>query len=116
MTAMAIPTAMAYKKSAGRHPHEGTVQVVAGNGGANLYRRGTMPVMRKTIVEHGSVIVDIQGDTLTAFMLNKLGEKRDTFSIIKRGQVTSARIAKPWQPPHWQPPKTLEKLVTDEDD
>jgi len=106
----------AYKKSAGRHPHEGTVQVVAGNGGGNLNRRGTMPVMRKTIVEHGSVMVDINGDTLTAFMLNKLGEKRDTFSIVKRGKVTPTRIAKPWQPPYWAPPKSLEKQKADDDD
>jgi len=106
----------AYKKSAGRHPHEGTVQIVSGNGGANLSRRGTMPVMRKTIAEHGSVIVDINGDTLTAFMLNKLGEKRDTFSIVKRGKVTPVRIAKPWQPSYWEPPKIKDSESDDDDD
>src|SRR5580765_4495942 len=60
----------AYRKSAGIKAHEGTVQVVAGNAGAQLGRSGTMPVMRRTIVEHGSVIVDVYGDTLTARMLD----------------------------------------------
>ena len=89
----------AYKKSAGLNPNEGTVQVVTGNGGQSLGRKGTMPVMRKIVVEHGSVIMDIDGDTLSAIMLNKFGEERDQFSLIKRGRVTPRRITNPWQPP-----------------
>ena len=41
----------AYQKSAGLHPHEGLVQVVAGNGGQTLGRTGSMPVMKKIFVE-----------------------------------------------------------------
>ncbi|HUR44893.1 MAG TPA: metallophosphoesterase family protein [Candidatus Saccharimonadales bacterium] len=94
-----------YQKSAGIHPNEGAVQIVAGNGGINVRRRGTMPVMRKIIVEHGSVIVDVKGDTLDAVMVNKYGEVRDHFGITKRSVVTPRRMTNPWQPPLWQPPK-----------
>ena len=33
-----------------------------------------MPVMKKIIVEHGSVLIDIEGNTLTGRMINKFGE------------------------------------------
>jgi hypothetical protein len=94
----------AYRKSQGIHPHEGTVQIVAGHGGANLGRNGTIPFMRKTIVEHGSVIIDVYGDTLTATMVNRNGSTRDAFSMVKRGKVELARIALPWQPPEYKKP------------
>jgi hypothetical protein len=87
-----------YRKRAGIHAHEGTVQVVAGNGGANLGRHGTMPVMRKIIIEHGSVLIDVKGDTLVARMINREGVERDLFSVVKRGQVMPVRLALPWQP------------------
>lgn len=93
----------AYRKSAGLHPNEGTVQIVAGHGGARVSRKGTMPVMRKIVVEHGSVIVNVHEDTLTAIMLNKDGATRDLFSIVKSGQVTPQRIAHPWQAPAYTP-------------
>jgi hypothetical protein len=64
-----------------------------------------MPVMRKIIVEHGSVLIDIVGDTLTGRMLNKYGEQRDLFSLVKRGEVTPTRLMNPWQPAIWTPPK-----------
>lgn len=94
-----------YRKSAGIHPNEGAVQVVAGHGGTTVRRKGTMPVMRKTIAEHGSVLIDIAGDTLTGIMINKYAERRDLFSIVKRGTVTPTRLANPWQPERWSPPK-----------
>ena len=87
-----------YRKSEGLNAHEGTIQVVTGHGGTGLRRKATMPIMRKTIVEHGSVIVDIDGDTLSAVMLNSKGEKRDLFSIVKRGTVLQERMENPWQP------------------
>ena len=92
----------AYKKSAGLHPNEGAVQIVAGHGGTGLKRKGTMPIMRQTILEHGSVLVDVDGDTMTGIMINKFSERRDVFSIVKRGKVTPKRIAKPWRPPAWK--------------
>ncbi len=90
----------AYRKSAGLQPHAGSVSIVAGHGGAGLGREGTMPVMREIILEHGSVILDIDSDTLNAIMLNKEGQTRDVFSIVKRGSVTPTRVANPWQPKH----------------
>lgn len=88
----------AYQKSEGIHPNEGSVSIVAGHGGADISRRGTMPVMREIILEHGSVILDIKGDTLTGVMLDKHGATRDLFSIVKKGTVTPKRIEHPWQP------------------
>jgi len=95
-----------YQKSAGIHPNQGAIQVVAGHGGARVSRKGTIPVFRKIIVEHGSVIMDIDGDTLTGTMLNKFNEVRDTFSLIKRGRINPRRILNPWQPPNWRPPRS----------
>ena len=89
-----------YRKSAGLHPHEGSVSIVAGHGGTSLGRGGTMPVMREIILEHGSVLLDLQGDTLTGTMLNKHGQIRDIFHLVKRGKVTTTRIKNPWQPIH----------------
>lgn len=91
----------AYHKSEGLNPHEGTVAIVSGHGGAGLRRKGTMPVMRQIILEHGSVVLDIDGDTLTGTMVNKDQVQRDLFSIVKRGSVEPARVDDPWQPmPH----------------
>ena len=95
-----------YRKSAGLHPNNGEVQIVAGHGGARVSRKGTIPFMRKIVVEHGSVILDIVGDTLTGVMINKFGEERDTFSIVKRGTVQHERLYNPWQPPVWKAPKS----------
>jgi hypothetical protein len=79
------------------------VQVVAGNGGTTLRRKGTVPIMWTNIVEHGSVLLDIQGDTLTGRMLNLWGEIGDTFSIVKKGNVELARLVTPSQQPPWKP-------------
>jgi len=88
-----------YKKSAGLQPHQGTVAIVAGNGGATLGRkRSPSPVMRTTILEFGSVLLDLHDDTLTGHMLNSAGVIRDTFQLVKRGAVDLARIAKPRPP------------------
>ena len=88
----------AYRKGGGRRPHEGTVAIVTGHGGTGLGRKGTMPIMRRVIYpEHGSVIVDVHGDTATAIMLNSKGEQRDRFRIVKRGAVTPKRVIDPFQ-------------------
>ena len=57
-----------------------------------------MPIMREIIVEHGSLILDVDGDTLTGTMINKDTVQRDVFSIVKRGKVEVTRIENPWQP------------------
>ena len=94
-----------YKKSVGLHPHNGTVQVVAGNGGTGVGRMGTMPVMRRIVVENGSVLVDITGDTLTGTMINLNGSTRDTFAIRKAGTVEHTPVEEPWQHEQLPTPK-----------
>lgn len=100
----------AYRKSQGIHPHEGTIQLVAGHGGAGVSRKGTIPFMRKTILENGSVLVDVYGDTLTTTMINANGTTRDAFSLTKRGVVNLERIALPWQPAEWKKPETSRSI------
>jgi hypothetical protein len=94
----------AYLKGAGLRPHEGVVQVVAGHSGASLGRVGTSPVMRRTLVEHGSVLVDVEGDTLVGRMINREGVERDRFSLVKRGAPMVRRLSLPWQPPEYKAP------------
>lgn len=87
-----------YQKSPGLKPNEGTVQIVAGNGGQGLTRKGYSPVMRRSILEHGSVLTHVTKDTLKCIMLDKNGTVADEFQIEKKKPVTPTRIAKPWQP------------------
>ena len=96
----------AYQKSAGLKSSSGTVQVVAGNGGQTLGRTGSMPVMKKILVENGSVVVEVHGDTLTAQMISRFGNVRDLFTIQKRGDVQQRRLALPWQPPAYVKPES----------
>jgi acid phosphatase type 7 len=93
-----------YRKSAGIHPHEGTVAVVAGHSGAAISRKGTIPLMKRTMAEFGSVIFDVNGDTLEARMINRNGKVRDLFSMVKRGKVEPVRLALPWQPEEYKKP------------
>jgi acid phosphatase type 7 len=88
-----------YLKSAGIQPHKGTVAVVAGNGGATLgKKRSPHPLMHTTILEHGSLLLDLSGDTVTGRMLNSNGLIRDTFQLVKRGETNLAHIARPRPP------------------
>jgi hypothetical protein len=88
----------AYRKSKGLVPHNGTIQVVAGHGGTRVSRKGTMPIMRKILVENGSVLVSVEGDTLSAKMLNLDATVRDSFAITKKGVIEHTPIKDPWQP------------------
>jgi hypothetical protein len=95
-----------YRKSAGLTSNGGSIQIVAGHGGTTVGRKGTLPLMKKIIVEHGSVIIDIDGDTLRGTMVNKFGEARDVFGLVKRGQVTHERLLNPKQLDPWKKPKS----------
>lgn len=92
----------AYRKSLGIHPHQGTVAIVSGNAGAQMSRKGTIPLMKRTMMEYGSVVVDVEGDTLTGRMINRSGKVRDLFSMVKRGKVEPVRLALPWQPEEYK--------------
>jgi len=91
----------AYKKTTGLNPNNGSINIVTGHGGTGVRRSGTMPIMRSIIVENGSTLVHIKGDTLHGTMINYKGEVRDTFQIVKSDDVPLKRdpVDNPWQPP-----------------
>ncbi len=84
-----------YRKSKGLHAHQGTIQVVTGNGGAKVSRSGTSPVMKRVIVDYGSTIVDVDGDSLTGVMVSHGGETSDLFRIVKQGSVVPKIVSSP---------------------
>ena len=52
-------------------PHNGTIAIVTGHGGAlGKNSKGVIPLMRSIVLDHGSTILDIDGDTLTGVMLD----------------------------------------------
>lgn len=88
-----------YRKSAQLHAHEGSVAVVAGHGRGTSFVFGLSPVHRVSIQEPGSVLLDLEGDTLKVRMLNSDAVVRDEFQLIKRDTVAArAPIADPWNP------------------
>ena len=87
-----------YRKPAGIQPHAGTVVVVLGNGGATMFQRGTMPIMRTTMQVHGSLILDFDGPRCEARMIDQEGTVRDRFGIVKEGRAIASPLETPWQP------------------
>ena len=88
----------AYRKSASLNPNNGTVALVAGHGRSATIRFGVSPIMRSTVAEVGSVVIDIEGNTLTGKMINSAGLVRDEFQIVKEGDVESEILEYPWRP------------------
>ncbi len=88
-----------YKKPEVITPHRGTVAVVTGHGGALARNsRGIMPIMRSLILDHGSTIIDIDGETLSATMIDLVGQERDHFQIVKKGAPLRRVVESPWTP------------------
>lgn len=79
-------------------PRAGLVSVVVGTGGGVLNRMGTHPLMRRTELEYGSLLIDIQGTRLLARMITNEGEVLDEFGMIKRGTEVTAPLEAPWLP------------------
>ncbi len=97
-----------YRKIPGLNPNQGTVQIVAGNGGTGVGRQGTMPVMKRILVENGSVLVSIENNVLEAVMVNFDGKERDRFQILKEPGVVVERVEDPLVlPPYVKPGKSL---------
>lgn len=89
----------AYLKSEKTTPRNGTVALVTGHGGAlGRNAKGVSPIMRSIILDHGSTIIDVDGNTLNGVMLDINGKERDRFSIVKRGEVKQTIIENPWTP------------------
>lgn len=88
-----------YLKPEGLEPNKGTLAIVTGHGGAlGRSAKGVMPVMRSIVLEHGSLILDVDGDTLSGFMINSSAKIKDRFSIKKSGTTDPVRLANPWTP------------------
>lgn len=85
-----------YRKSGKVTPHNGTVAIVTGHGGAlGRNSKGVIPLMRSIVLDHGSTILDIEGDTLTGVMLDLRGRERDRFQILKKGRVKQRIVENP---------------------
>lgn len=101
-----------YRKRPGGVANEGTVQVVAGHGGQALGRRPEpSPVMHRTIVEWGSVVIEVNGNTLTGTMIDARGKERDRFQLVKDATKPPVRIANPKPPLPPEGPERLREFV-----
>ena len=104
----------AYRKLPGLEPNQGAVQVVAGHGGTGVGRKGTMPVMKRIIVENGSVLVSIKDNVLDGVMINYKGEERDHFQLRKEAGVVAKRVESPLTlPPFVKPGEKLPRDAID---
>jgi acid phosphatase type 7 len=100
-----------YHKRPGILPNEGTLQIVTGHGGQALSRKDEPhPLMRRSIVEWGSVIVEVNGNKLTATMLNADGRERDHVQIVKDAKAPPQRLARPRKPEPAEGPKRLKSF------
>ncbi len=89
----------AYRKPEAVTPRKGTVAIVTGHGGAlGRNSKGIMPVMRSIILDHGSTIIDVSGDTLQGTMIDLLGRERDRFAIVKKDGADNRIVSEPWTP------------------
>ena len=73
-----------YLKPAGLQADSGTVYVVAGS--ASKVDKGPInhPALPVSMLEAGSLVIDINGDLLTSRFINSEGKVRDEFSIRKQ--------------------------------
>jgi hypothetical protein len=71
------------KPTSGLAPHEGAVYAVAGS--SSVIQDGPLdhPAMFISMIEYGSMILDVNGDRLDAKFLRKNGVVADSFTIIK---------------------------------
>ncbi len=73
----------AYKKTAAGLTHSGTVYVVAGNSGKIKGGSLNHPAMFKSLNELGSLVLDVDGLTLSVKFINSTGKVRDHFTLTK---------------------------------
>jgi hypothetical protein len=71
------------KPTAGAASHEGTVYAVAGSGSIAVGGPFHHPAMFVSMLDHGSMVLDVDGSRLDAKFLRKNGTIGDSFSIIK---------------------------------
>jgi Calcineurin-like phosphoesterase/Purple acid Phosphatase, N-terminal domain len=80
----------AYVKSA--EGNQGAVYIVAGSGGFATSRHGHHPAMFASILETGSLILDVDGNRLDGKFLRESGAIEDTFTIIKQTVPQPLRV------------------------
>ena len=73
-----------YIKPLKNRTHSGTVYVVAGSSSKVDSAPINHPAMPVSMLEAGSLIIDIDGDKLTSRFLNDKGEVKDEFSITQQ--------------------------------
>lgn len=78
-----------YIKPLQKTPHAGAVYVVAGS--ASKVDQGPInhPAMPVSMLEAGSLVIDIEGDQLTTRFINDKAVVKDTFSITKQAGYVS---------------------------
>jgi hypothetical protein len=72
-----------HKPSAGPAPHEGAVYSVVGSSGKSSGGRLNHPVMVRSILDEGSLLLEVEGRSLRAWWINKDGSVRDHYQITK---------------------------------
>jgi len=83
-----------HKPSLGPAPHEGAVYAVVGDGGATLYPFVPLPAMYYGESAFGSLVIDVDGNTLNATFLRDTGATNDHFTIVK-GPLTPSIVSQP---------------------
>lgn len=78
-----------YAKAVGAS-HGGAVYVVAGHGGTGVSGDGDHPVMYFSEVDHGSCVVDVQGNRLSLSNVRWDGEVTDRFTMVKGDAIVVA--------------------------
>jgi hypothetical protein len=73
----------AYWKPAGLTAHGGALYVVSGHGGASVGQRGEHPLMYRTEVKYGSLLVDARAGRLTVKNLRGDGAITDRVALVK---------------------------------
>ncbi|MCA9434811.1 MAG: metallophosphoesterase family protein [Candidatus Omnitrophica bacterium] len=78
----------AYRKYHGTYSHNGTVYAVCGS--SSRLTEGSLdhPVMATSQLRMGSMVIDIDGDRLDARFLDIHGEVEDSFTILKRDELS----------------------------
>lgn len=71
---------------------EGTVYIVAGSGGFATAQVGVHPVMYATMLQMGSLVLDVDGGRLEAKFLRNTGAIDDSFTILKEHGPVRPRI------------------------
>lgn len=71
------------KEDVGVTPHSGAVYVVNGSGSEVRMTTLNHPAMLVGLLELGSLVIDIDGNTFTAQFLNSMTQVKDTFRIVK---------------------------------